>query len=144
MWVMTFSRSSARFRFTAISFLLCSKVASIVLMLNMMTLLMLNMMTLGGMISFEPNSNKKGVSPVTHRLVMRYAHKTLGSSSGHFPYLSVRDFLRQSGIVLLGASAYLLPWGYLSVNMGCLMPYLWKNFAKSLPTNYGALSMTIY
>ena len=136
MRVMTFSRSSStRSRFVAISFLFCSKVGSMVLMLSMMTL--------RGMIAFEPNAKEKWVSPVAYRLVVWYAHKTPGSSSGHFPCLSVRDFLRQCMIDLLDASACPLPWGYLSVDMFCLMPYFWKNFAKSLPTNCGPLSMAL-
>ncbi|KAM0996871.1 hypothetical protein ACFX2C_006821 [Malus domestica] len=36
-----------------------------------------------------------------------------------------------------------LPWGYLGVDMCCLMLYFWKNFDKSLPMNCGPLSATI-
>ena len=56
------------------------------------------------MIAYEPNAKEKGVSPVAHLLVVRYAHRHPGSSSGHFTFLLVRDFLRQSRIVLLDAS----------------------------------------
>ena len=133
---MTFSRSSSAIsRFVAISFLLCSKVGSMVLMLDTMTL--------GGMITSEPNANEKRVSPVAHRLVIRYSHMTPGSSFGHFPCLSMRDFLRQSMIILLNASAYPLPWGYLGVDMCYLMPYFWKNFGKSLSMNCRPLSVMI-
>ena len=127
--------SSARSRFVAISSLFCSTSGSRVVMLGMMML--------GGMIAFERNAKEKGVSLVARLLVVRYAHRHPGSASGHFPFLSVRDFLRQSRIVLLEASACRLPCGYLGVDICCFMPYFWKNPAKSLPTNYGPLSVTM-
>ncbi|KAM1462693.1 hypothetical protein ACFXTO_047695 [Malus domestica] len=71
--------------------------------------LMLGTMMLGGMIASESNAKEKGVSPVAHLLVVRYAHKHPWSSSGHFAFLSVKDFLRQSRIVLLDVSACPLP-----------------------------------
>ena len=95
------------------------------------------------MIASELNAKEKRVSPVAHLLVVRYAHKHLGSSSGHFSFLLVRDFLRQSRIILLDASTCPFPWGYFGVDMCCLMPYFWKNFAKSLPTNYESFSVTM-
>ena len=61
------------------------------------------------MIASEPNAKEKGVSPVAHLLVVRYAHKHIRNSSGHLPFLLVRDFLRQSRIVLLDASTWPLP-----------------------------------
>ena len=61
------------------------------------------------MIASEPNAKEKEVSPVARLLVVRYAHRHPESSSGHFPFLLVRDFLRQSTIVLLDASACPLP-----------------------------------
>ncbi|KAM2891196.1 hypothetical protein COP2_009522 [Malus domestica] len=105
--------------------------------------LILGMMTLGEMIASEPNAKEKGISPVARRLVMQYTHRHSGSLSSHFPFLSEKDFLRQSRIILLDASACLLAWRYLDVDMCCLMPYFWKNFAKSLPTNYRPLSVTM-
>ncbi|KAM1172789.1 hypothetical protein ACFX2G_023336 [Malus domestica] len=87
MWVMTFScSSSAMSRFVAVFFLFCSNVGNMVLMLGTMTL--------GMMIASELNAKEKGVSPVACHLVIRYAHRTPGSSSDHFPCLSVKDFLR--------------------------------------------------
>ncbi|KAM1963123.1 hypothetical protein ACFX16_023330 [Malus domestica] len=71
--------------------------------------LILGTIMLGGMIAFKPNAKEKGVSLVAHLLVVRYAHRHPGSSSGHFPFLSERDFLRQSRIILLDASACPLP-----------------------------------
>ncbi|KAM2256292.1 hypothetical protein ACFXTI_046657 [Malus domestica] len=71
--------------------------------------LMLGTMMLGGMIASEPNAKEKGVSSIARLLVVLYAHKHPGSSSGYFPFLSVRDFLRQSRIVLLDASTCPLP-----------------------------------
>ncbi|KAM1933975.1 hypothetical protein ACFX15_018200 [Malus domestica] len=46
-------------------------------------------------------------------------------------------------MVLLDASACPLPCGYQGVDTCYLMPYFSKNFAKSLPTNYGPLSVTM-
>ena len=66
---------------------------------------MLGTMMLEGMIASELNANVKGVSLVARLLVVRYAHRHSGSSSSHFPFLSIRDFLRQSRIVLLDALA---------------------------------------
>ena len=121
MRVITFSRySSTRSKFVAISFSLCSKFGSIVLMLGTMTL--------GEMIASEPYARENEVSPIARLLVVRYAHRTPGSSSGQLPFLSEKDFLRQSRMVLL--------------DMCCLMPYFSKNFNKSLPTNCGPLSVT--
>ncbi|KAM1343829.1 hypothetical protein PS2_007899 [Malus domestica] len=71
--------------------------------------LTLGTMMLGGMIAYIPNAKDKRLSPITRLLVVRYAHRHQGSLSGHFSFLSVKDFLRQSWIVLLDASAYLLP-----------------------------------
>ncbi|KAM2903022.1 hypothetical protein COP2_002882 [Malus domestica] len=134
MRVMTFSRSSsARSKFVAILFMLCSMLGSEVLILGTMTL--------GGMIAYKINANEKGVSPIIHRLVVQYTHRHPGSSFGHFPFLSKMDFLKQSRIDLLDASACPLPWGYIGIDMCCLMSYFLKNFAKSLPTNYELLSM---
>ncbi|KAM1156452.1 hypothetical protein ACFX2B_026956 [Malus domestica] len=93
--------SSARSKSVAIFLLFCSTLGNRVLMLDTMML--------GGMIASEPNAKEKGVSPVASLLVVGSAHKHPGSSSGHFPFLSVRDFLRQSRIVLLDASACPLP-----------------------------------
>ena len=87
---------SARSRFVAISSLFCSTSGSRVVMLGTMML--------GGRIVSEPNAKEKGVSPVARLLVVRYAYRHPGSSSGHFPFLLARDFLRQSRIVLLDAS----------------------------------------
>ena len=97
MRAMVCSRlSSARSRFVAVPSLFCSTSGSRVVMLSMMML--------GGMIISDPNTKEKGVSPVTRLLVVRYAHRHPGSSSGHFPFLLARDFLRQSRIILLDAS----------------------------------------
>ncbi|KAM2549623.1 hypothetical protein TB1_013967 [Malus domestica] len=102
MRVMVYSHfSSARSKSVAISLLFCSMFGNRVLMLGTMML--------EGMIASEPNAKEKGVSPVIHLLVVRYAHKHPMSSSGHFPFLSVRDFLRQSRIVLLDVLACPLP-----------------------------------
>ena len=108
--------SSTRSRSVAISLLFCST--------SSIRVLMLGTMMLGGMLVSEPNAKEKGVSPVAHFLVVRYAHRHPGSSSGHLPFLSARDFLRQSRIVLLEALACPLPCGYLGVDICCLMPYL--------------------
>ncbi|KAM1404256.1 hypothetical protein ACFX2I_012749 [Malus domestica] len=89
--------SSARSKLVTISLLFCSMLDSRVLMLGTMML--------GGMIASEPNAKEKRVSPVTRLLVVRYANRHPGSSSGYFLFLLVRDFLRQSRIVLLDASA---------------------------------------
>ncbi|KAM1034124.1 hypothetical protein PS1_037851 [Malus domestica] len=88
--------SSARSKFVAMSLLFCSMLGSRVLILGTMKL--------GGMIMSEPNAKENGVSPVAHRLVVRYAHKHLRSSFGHFSFLSEIDFLSQSRIILLDAS----------------------------------------
>ena len=93
--------SSARSKLVAISFLFHSMFGSRVSILAMMTL--------GGMIASEPNAKEKIASPVARPLVVRYAHKHLGNSSSHFPFLSVKDFLRQSRIIFLDASDRLLP-----------------------------------
>ncbi|KAM2693000.1 hypothetical protein EV2_007224 [Malus domestica] len=93
--------SSAKSKSMAISLLFCSMLGSRVLMLGTMML--------GGMIASEPNAEEKRVSPIARLLVVRYAHKHPGNSSGHFHFLSVRDFLRQSRIILLDASACPLP-----------------------------------
>ena len=77
---------------------------------------MLVTMTLGGMIASEPYATEKGVSPVARLLVVRYAHKTPGSSSGHLPFLSERVFLRHSRMLLLDALACPLPCGYRGVD----------------------------
>ena len=136
MRAMVCSRiSSARSRFVAISSLFCSTFGSRVVMLGMMML--------GGMIASEPKAKEKGVSPVARLLVVRYAHRHPRSASGHFPFLSARDFLRQSRIVLLEASVCLLPCGYLGVDICCFIPYFWKNPTKSLPTNCRPLSVTM-
>ena len=45
------------------------------------------------MIASEPNAKEKGVSPVARSLVVRYAHRHLGSSSGHFPFFVGEGFL---------------------------------------------------
>ncbi|KAM2445579.1 hypothetical protein ACFX1W_013522 [Malus domestica] len=137
MRVITFScSSSAKSKFVAISisFCFCSKFGSKVLMLGIMTS--------GGMIGSKPYARENGVSLVTHLLVVRYAQRTPRSSFGHLPLFEM-DFLRQSRIVLLDALACLLPYEYLDVDMYCLMSYFSKNFAKSFPTNYGLLFVTM-
>ncbi|KAM2335686.1 hypothetical protein ACFXTH_013070 [Malus domestica] len=102
MQVMVCSRfSSARSKLVAISLLFCSMLGSKVVILGTIML--------GGMIASEPNAKEKGVSSVARLLVVRYTHRHSGSSSGHFPFLSMRDFLKQSRIVLLDASACPLP-----------------------------------
>ncbi|KAM2715671.1 hypothetical protein EV2_045253 [Malus domestica] len=127
MRVIIFScSSSTKSKFMAITFVFCLKFGS--------TMLMLGTITLGGMIASEPNARKNGVSTVAHLLVVRYAHRTPWSLFGHLPFLSKRDFLSQLRMVLLDASACLLYFGYLGVDMCCLMPYFLKNFAKYLPT----------
>ncbi|KAM2325576.1 hypothetical protein ACFX1X_024922 [Malus domestica] len=93
--------SSAKSKLVAISLLFCSMLDSRVLMLDTMML--------GGMIASEPNTKEKGISLVTLLLVVRFAHKHPRSSSGHFPFLSVKDFLKQSRIVLLDALVCPLP-----------------------------------
>ncbi|KAM1606340.1 hypothetical protein ACFX13_027827 [Malus domestica] len=102
MWVMVCSCfSSARSKLVAISLLFCSTFGSRVLILSTITL--------GGMIASDPNAKEKGVSPIACLLVVRYAYRHSRRSSGHFPFLSVWDFLRQLRIVLLDASAYPFP-----------------------------------
>ena len=102
MRVMVCSRfSSTRSKLVAISFLFYSMLGSRVLILGKMTL--------EGMIASEPNAKEKRASSVTRPWVVQCAHRHSGNLSGHFPFLSVRDFLRQSRIVLLDASACPLP-----------------------------------
>ncbi|KAM1314978.1 hypothetical protein ACFX13_018918 [Malus domestica] len=128
MQVITFScSSSAKSKFVAIFFSFCSKFVS--------TMLMFGTMTLEGMITSEPYTRENGVSPVAHLLVVRYTYKTSGSSSGHLPFLSKRDFLRQSRMVLLDTSACSLSCGYRGVDMCCLILYFSKNFTKYCPRN---------
>ncbi|KAM2866170.1 hypothetical protein COP2_022253 [Malus domestica] len=104
---------------------------------------MLGNMTLDEMIALEPYAMENGVSPVTHLLVVRYAHRTSGSSSSHLPFLYERVFLRQLMMVLLDTSACPLPCEYRDMDMCCLMPYFSKKLTKSLPMNCGPLSVTI-
>ncbi|KAM0988460.1 hypothetical protein ACFX2A_012612 [Malus domestica] len=95
------------------------------------------------MIASKPYAKKNGVSSISHLFVVRYAHRTQGSSSSHLPFLSERVFLRQLKMVLLDASACPLPCGYQGVDICCLMLYFFKNLAKSLPTNCGPLLVTM-
>ena len=44
------------------------------------------------MIASEPNAKEKGVSLVARLLVVRYAHRHPGSSSGHFPFFVGKGF----------------------------------------------------
>ncbi|KAM2205932.1 hypothetical protein ACFX1S_025369 [Malus domestica] len=104
---------------------------------------MLGIMMLGGIITSKPYARENGVSQVAHLLVVRYAHRTPRSSSGHLPFLSKRDFLRQLRMVLLDNSAYPFPYEYRGMDMCCLMPYFLKNFTESLPTNCKPLSVTM-
>ncbi|KAM2891208.1 hypothetical protein COP2_009533 [Malus domestica] len=105
MQVITFLHSSStKSKFVAISFSFCLKFDSAVLMLGTTTL--------REMISSEPYAKENGVLPIARLLVVRYAHGTSGSSSGHLPFLSEMDFLRQSRMVLLEALACPLPCGY--------------------------------
>ncbi|KAM2494519.1 hypothetical protein ACFX1W_034606 [Malus domestica] len=81
MRMTTFScSSSARSKLVAISFSFCSRFGS--------TMLMLGTTTLGGMITSEPYARENGVSPVARLLVVRYAYRTPGNSSGYFSFFS--------------------------------------------------------
>ena len=87
MRVIPFSRSSStRSKLVAILFSFCSSFGS--------TVLMLGTTTLGRMIASEPYARENEVLPVARLLVVRYAHRTPGSSSGHLLFLFERVFLR--------------------------------------------------
>ncbi|KAM1359783.1 hypothetical protein ACFX2F_046710 [Malus domestica] len=97
MRVLVCSRfSSARSKLVTISLLFCTMLGS--------RAVILGLMTLGWMIASKPNAKEKEVSPVARLLVVRYAYRHSESLSGHFSFLLVRDFLRQSRIILLDAS----------------------------------------
>ena len=65
----------------------------------------LHKFTSAGMIASALYVKENGVSPVDLRGVIRYAHKTLGSSSAQFPMAPSNLFFNPLRIVLLMASA---------------------------------------
>ncbi|CAL8994425.1 unnamed protein product [Prunus brigantina] len=67
---------------------------------------------------------------------------TQGSSSTYFPSASSSFFFRHSPMILLDATAWPLPYGYLGVDMWCLMPYFAKNAVICLSMNCDPLSET--
>ena len=57
-----------------------------------------------GITTSAPYIIEKGVSPVEHRGMVRYAHNTLKSSSAHQPFKSSSLFFRPFTMDLLVAS----------------------------------------
>ncbi|KAL6289447.1 hypothetical protein ACE6H2_006957 [Prunus campanulata] len=65
---------------------------------------------------------------------------TPGNSSTHFPSAPSSLFFKQSSTILLDASAWPLPCGYLGVDKCCLMPYFARNAITSLSILRGVLA----
>ena len=100
----------------------------------------LHRFTSAGIIASAPYVKENGVSPVDILGVVRYAHRTLGSSSAHLPFASSSLFFNPFTIALLVASACPLLWGYAGVEYLFLMPRPQQNSRKALLSNCNPLS----
>ena len=88
-----------------------------------------------GMAIFAPYVRENEVSPVDLLGVVRYTHKTLGSSSAHLPFALSSIFFNPFTIALLVALAWPLLWGYVRVEYLFLIPRSLQNSRKALLSN---------
>ena len=100
----------------------------------------LHKLTLAGVTAFAPYVKENGVSFMDLRGVVRYAHKTLGSSSAQLPFAPSSLLFRPFTSTLFTASAWPLLWGYAGEEYLFLMPRLLQNSQKSQLSNCNPLS----
>ena len=96
-----------------------------------------------GMMASIPYVRANDDIPVSFRLVVLEAHKTLRNSSTHFPLAECRHFFKADRRVLLYASAWPLLCGYHEVEYRFLIFNLLQKFLYTRLSNCGPLSITI-
>ena len=100
----------------------------------------LHMFTSAGITASTPYVRENGVSLVDLRGVVRYAHKTLGSSLAQLPLALSSLLFNPFNIVLLMVSAYPLLWGYVGVEYLFVMPRSRQKLRKALLSNCNPFS----
>ena len=99
----------------------------------------LHMFTLAGRTASAPYVRENGVSPMDLRGVIRYAHKTLGSSLAQLPLTPSNLLFNPLRIALLAASACPLLRGYAGVEYLFMMPRSQQKSQKALLSNCNPL-----
>ena len=102
-------------------------------------ILALHMFTSAGMTASAPYVKENGVSPVDLWGVVRYAHKTLGSSLAQLLLALSNLLFNPFRIALLTASACPLLWGYARVEYLFMMPRSRQKSRKALLSNCNPL-----
>ena len=97
-------------------------------------------LTLTGITASAPYVRENGFSPVDLRGFVRYAHKTLGSSSAQLPFAPFSLLFKPFTITLFTTSTWPLPWGYAGEEYLFLMPRLLQNSRKAQLSNCSPLS----
>ena len=100
----------------------------------------LHKLTSIGIMASAPYVRENRVSLVDLRGVIRYAQKTLGSSSAQLPFAPSSLLFRPFTITLFTASAWPLLWEYAGEEYLFLMPRLLQNSRKARLSNCSPLS----
>ena len=96
-----------------------------------------------GIMASIPYVRANGDTPIDFILVVLEAHKTLGSSSTHFPLAECRPFFRANKRVLLDVFAWLLLCGHCGIEYKFLIFNSLQNFMYTQLSNCSPLSITI-
>jgi len=97
-----------------------------------------------GIIASNPYTVKNWVSPVLLRVVVRYAHNIICSSSTQAPFLASRFVFKICLIILLTASTYPLAWGWSTAVKLFWISSDSQNWMNCSLVNWVPLSVIIY